>query len=274
MDAEYAADAIDTLESLGEHDSRSRRALTAAEAERHRDVISQLTSNDGSIAAAIRGVVVKDHGRDREVVQPPIEITMPTRPLELHSRGIAIRGTPFDFQWESRKDWGNPIADRMTGQLRVQADSKGTPGDTDHTWNAAGIGMRLRSGPGVFWVSISGFMPFNYRWHDDSSLEVARNRGELRLLVREVGGKTRLDHKVPLWNDGTSWWQEHGDEGSGVFNDSLVAFVEPDRDHELWVWFNSSIDYSHEGSVSPASSSASNDLDARLAFIMTEQYGV
>lgn len=273
VDADPPSDAIKELETLGSYDSELRRSLAAAEAHRHRSVIEQLASSSGTVAEAIRGISVTSNGRERATAHTPEVIALPTRPLELHSRGLTVRGTPFDFSWESRKDWGGPIADRFTGQLRVQVDSRSTPGDTDHTWNGAGLGIRMHTDPGVQWMRVSGFMPYNYRWHDDSSLEVARNRGELRVLVREVGGRTRLDHRSPLWSDGTGWWEEHGDEDSGVFNDSLHVFVEPDRDHEVWVWFSSSIDYSHSGSVSPASSSASNDLDARLAFIVTEQYG-
>jgi hypothetical protein len=273
VDTEDLSDAIDELEALASSDSRATRAHSLIEVQRHRDVVAQLASGGESVAEALRSVSVVDRVHDRGEARPRLDVSLPTRPLELHSRGLAIRGTPFDFQWEARRDWGGAFADRSTGQLRVQVDSASTPGDTDHTWNAAGIGIRVPTGPGVQLMRVSGFMPYDFRWHNDSSLEVARNRGDLRVLVREVGGKTRLDHTTSLWAEGTGWWDERGGDGDNVFNDSSYVFVEPDRDHEVWVWFTSSIDYSHSGQVSPAWSSASNDLDARLAIIVTEQYG-
>jgi len=273
VDSENLSDAIEVLESLATADSRAVRARSAVEAERQRDVVAQLASSGGSVADLLRAVTVTERVRDRGVPGPDLDVGVPTRPLELHSRGLAIRGAPYDFQWEARRDWGGAFADRTTGELRVQVDSASTPGDTDHTWNAAGLGIRLRSEPGVSLMRVSAYMPYNFRWHNNSSLEVARNRGELRVLVREVGGKTRLDHKAMLWSDGTGWWEEHSGDDSNVFNDSLYVFVQPDRDHEIWVWFTSSIDYSHAGQVSPASSFASNDLAAGLVIMVTEQYG-
>ncbi|MEO6957512.1 MAG: hypothetical protein ABI137_12280 [Antricoccus sp.] len=269
------ADSLVELARLGAQDSRLRRELYASEAKRNRSVLKQLGRSSDSILDELSRVRLEGHAHPGHLLTPRTESGTPVRDQALTSLGLDVRGTPFDFEWHLIQDWGTPSADRFTGAMRLQVDSRrDTPGDTSHTWNGAGVGIRVRTQSSVTLMRVSGFMPYDFRWHDDSNLEVAHNRGELRVLVREIGGVTRLDHRQSLWNDGTSWYEEHGDESSGVFNDSLYVFVEPNRDHEIWVWFNSSIDYTHEGgSIPPVSSSASNDLNARLAFLVTEQYG-
>jgi hypothetical protein len=193
-----------------------------------------------------------------------------------HSLGLNVRGRPFDFDWHDAQDWGTPEADRNDGTMKLQVDSGGTPGDTNQTWNGAGVGIRFRPQRGVDVMRVAGYLPYNFRWHDDSTLQVAHNHGEVGILIREIGGKTVLNHREPLWSDGTSWYQEHSDEQDGVFNSSSYVFVTPEREVEIWFWCNSSIDFHHETSDIfdfSTSSKASNDLQARLGFIVVEQYG-
>jgi hypothetical protein len=267
-----------TLAQLGRESARLHGELHAAESARHRSVLEQLVRAEASLADALRDVQVKPSDRyvDTHPATPADLGRLPVLDAPAHSLGLEVRGRPFDFDWHDAQDWGTPDANRDDGTMSLQVDSGGTPGDTSGTWNGSGVGIHFRPRRGVSFMRVAGYLPYAFRWHDDSTLQVAHNRGEVGILIREIGGRTVLDHREGLWSDGTSWYQEHGGDGDGVFNSSSFVFVTPERPLEIWFWVNSGIDYTHESSdffSFSTSSSASNDLQARLGFIVVEQFG-
>ena len=191
------------------------------------------------------------------------------------SGGLLIEGAPFDFEWRARKDFGSPDADRTTGDMELSVWSGATPSNVESTWNGAGIGVSFRPRARSTYVRVAPYLRYGYEWKNDSTLEVARNRGELGVLVREVGsGIIIVDNRVRLWNDGTSWYQTHSDEQDDVFSGSTYFFASSDHEYDVWFWFNSSIDFNHttSGFLDFGSSQASNSLFARLVFVVFEQW--
>ena len=276
--AEGDSEGARVLQRLGREAAQRRHEAYAVESDRHRDALGGLLKTDGSVGEALRGVRLT--ASDRFVERPRAALAdlgeLPVLDQPSRSLGLSVRGRPFDFDWHDAQDWGTPDANRNDGTMSLQVDSGGTPGDTDNTWNGAGVGIRFRPQRGVNFLRVAGYLPYDYRWHDDSTLQVAHNRGQVGILIREIGGGTVLDTRDDLWSDGTSWYQEHGDDQDGVFNRSAFIAVTAERDLEIWFWVNSSIDYSHETSSFfdfSTSSSASNDLHARLGFIVVEQFG-
>jgi len=271
----YGGEGSHVLGELGAASSAERRARHAAERRRHHSALHQLVEANDSILTTLE--------RIRFEPSEYVDATHPVLPADApstefldrpaRSLGLNVRGRPYDFEWSDRKDWGGAIADRVEGTAELSVSSGGTPGDTDHTWNGAGLGIRFT--PIVGMLRVAPYLPYHFKWHNDSTLEVARNRGEVGVLVREIGGRTIIDRRDPLWNDGTSWYQEHNDEQDGVFNDSTFFFTESTRELEIWFWFNSSIDYNHTGGAFDfGSSQASNSLGARLGFVVIEQFAL
>jgi hypothetical protein len=142
------------------------------------------------------------------------------------------------------------------------------------TWNGAAIGIRFQPAGRSTYVRVAPYLRYGYRWRNDSTLEVARNRGEVGVLVRELGSDTIIiDKRTRLWNDGTSWYQTHSDEQEGTYTDSNYFFASSDHEYSVWFWFNSSIDFNHiTGAFDFGRSSASNSLFARLGFVVFEQW--
>ena len=264
------------LSELATQSSAVRQGLHAAERRRNHSLLEQVVEADASLLDRLRDIQLEasEFGGELELQRPDDAQWQEFLDRPARSMGLNVRGRPYDFEWSDAVDWGTPSADRNEGTIELSVSSGGTPGDTEHTWNGAGLGIRFT--PVVGMIRVAPYLPYHYKWHNDSTLEVARNRGEVAVLVREIGGATLVDHRTKLWNDGTSWYQEHNDEQDGVFNDSTFFFTSSRRELEVWYWFNSSIDYNHttSGFLDFGSSSASNNLAARLVFVVIEQFAM
>jgi hypothetical protein len=249
------------------------------ESGRHRSLVTQLTQLVPGGVEMLRGLKF-DSAAERVFHQGADHAALDHQQRFLDSRpaaaGLSFRGRPFDFEWTARLDFGAPRADRQAGIMEIDLSSGSGPFESEHCLNGAGVGVFFRPAGESTFVRVAPYLPYSFRWHDASTLEVARNRGELGVLVREhspLGGVTVLDSRLPLWNDGTSWYMEHSDEQDGTFNDSNYFFATSLRDYEVWFWFNTSIDFHHEGGPFDfGSSRASHFLFAQLGFIVFEQF--
>ncbi|HVF17953.1 MAG TPA: hypothetical protein VNA21_13615 [Steroidobacteraceae bacterium] len=269
------------LDQIAKHAAQQQRQQHELETRRNREFIRALTElAPGTIEKLRRLTPPLSNVAIR--AQDFLKDTLTVRQLELvkthggpSGGGLKVKGAPFDFEWTAREDFGTPMADRTNGAMELGVSSISIPYDSDAetTWNGAGIGLRFTPKQGNPLVRIAPYLRFNYQWHNDSTLEVARNRGELGILVREgSNGPVLVDRRISLWNDGTSWYQTHSDAQDGVFSESTFFFAQPGRELSIWFWFNSSIDFNKmSGAFDFGGSSASNGLSAQLLFVVIEQ---
>jgi hypothetical protein len=269
---------IPVLDALATRDAQIRRQLYAQEGDRNHKFIRSLIEvipdaaatlgrlHDALIfAPEVAGYVLSDPAIAHQQHLLDMHLTMA-------SGGLMVKGAPYDFDWRAVRDHGYPDADRTTGMIEVATSSIAPP---PSQWNGAGIGVLFRPRARSTYVRVAPYLRYGYRWQDDSTLEVARNRGELRVLVRERDSGTIVVDRPArlLWNDGTSWYQTHSDEQDDVYSDSTYFFASSDHEYSVWFWFNSSVDFNHtEGAFDFGSSRASNSLGARLVFVVFEQW--
>jgi hypothetical protein len=140
--------------------------------------------------------------------------------------------------------------------------------------NAAGVGSWFKPKSKSTYVRVAPYLPYNYRWKDDSSLQVAHNSGAVSVLVQRLisPGKfeTVLDNRNQLWSDGTGWYETHSDDQSGVFVNSNYFFASSDEWYLVWVWCNSAIDFATKTTF--GSSRANNHMVAGLKWLVFEQW--
>jgi hypothetical protein len=89
--------------------------------------------------------------------------------------------------------------------------------------NAAGLGAWFQPRAPSTYVRVAPLLQYEYRWRDESYLQVAHNRGGVALLVQRWLGpgrfETVIDSRTGLWADGTSWYQEHEGEDASYYTD-------------------------------------------------------
>ena len=249
--------------------------------ERHRQRVRAIAEtgieSGTTIADALRHASNREPDRLVDKVKyTPIRdaAALPTLDGPLSSSGLSVRGGPYDFEWTDRENFAFLTAEHDTGLMEISLDS-GSNMSSDHAWGGAGIGIRYTTKRTTKFVRVAPYLSYSYRWSNDSTLEVARNRGTVSVLVRERSGKLELDSRTSLWNDGTGWYESHSDDVDDVFTDSRWFFARPETEYEIWFWFDASIDFNHEtsGFLDFGSSRASCSLGALLRWIVIEEFG-
>jgi len=267
------------LDAIAAREARIRHEHFAKENERHRLLTQSLVEGIPNVAetlARLQHALTFDID-DTHFHLSDLAIVHQQQLLHFHhttSGGLLVKGAPFDFEWRARKDFGSPDADKTTGGMELSVSSGSSPG-VESTWNGAGVGVSFRPRTTSTYVRVAPYLRYGYKWHNDSTLEVARNRGELGVLVREGdSGTIIINERVRLWNDGTSWYQTHSDEQDDIYSGSTYFFASSDHSYDVWFWFNSSIDFNHttSGFLDFGSSRASNSLGAQLVFVVFEQW--
>ncbi|MGF6879160.1 hypothetical protein [Paraburkholderia sp. MM5477-R1] len=137
-------------------------------------------------------------------------------------------------------------------------------------------------GPAGF-AQVRAYTPYNYIWHDKSYLGTAHQHAGFGVLVWSApidGGPSRtdLDHEYWVWNDGTSWYEEHNN-ASFPGQDSDIALqygneapyfsIEPGRIYGAWVWCFADCDAHGADLTSAAYGQAL--IDATAKFIVVGQ---
>ncbi len=267
---------VAALDAIATRDAQIRSQLYAKERDRHHVLIQSLIEvipNAADTLGRLHDALTFEPEAVHYILNDPA-IAHQQHLLDIHpataSGGLIVKGAPYDFEWTARRDRGRPDADATTGAMELDVDSH-FASEAGSTWNSAGIGVLFQPRARSTYVRVAPYLRYGYTWGNMSSLEVARNRGELGVLVRERdSGTIIVDSRVRLWNDGTSWYELHNNEQDDVYTDSTYFLASSDHEYSVWFWFNSSIDYSH-GSVF-AESWASNSLLARLVFVVFEQW--
>jgi hypothetical protein len=196
---------------------------------------------------------------------------------------LSFRSAPYDIAWTDFQPfdrWGTaahgPSAD-IQGHMSL--DLTETYVDRPIAYggwmrNAAGVGSWFKPKSKSTYVRVAPYLPYNYRWKDDSSLQVAHNSGAISVLIQRFisPGKfeTVLDNRNQLWSDGTGWYETHDDDQSGIFVNSNYFFASSDEWYLVWIWCNSAIDFATKTTF--GSSRANNNMVAGLKWLVFEQW--
>jgi hypothetical protein len=193
---------------------------------------------------------------------------------------ITVRGAPFDLKWTFFQPEGalgtaarGPGVHLPTGMMSLDLTETYVDRPVAYGgWmaNGAGVGVFFKPKSKSTYVRVAPYLPYSYRWKNDSSLQVARNRGTIACRIFEHKGPMLLDTQVRLWNDGTSWYQIHQDEQDGVWTDSHYFWASSTHWYVVWFWCSSSIDFATKTTF--GSSRAFNQMKANVKWIVFEQW--
>ncbi len=196
---------------------------------------------------------------------------------------LSVRGAPFDHTWTVFQPDGargtaahGPSASLM-GHMSLDLTETYVDRPVAYGgWmrNAAGVGLWFKPKSTSTYVRVAPFALYNYRWKDQSWLQVAHNSGDFGVFIQRFLGpgqfETVLDNRQALWRDGTGWYEDHEDEQSGYFVDSNYFWASSNDWYLVWVWCNSGIDFATKTTF--GSSKAFNNLSAGLRWVVFEQW--
>jgi len=164
---------------------------------------------------------------------------------------VDVRTPPYDDAWTDTQ--GGPHH-----QQQVWATK--TDGRFGFLYTIGQEGGSVSCGAGVLILfqqqgsagqaQIRPYTPYNYVWRNVSYLGTAHQHAGFGVLVwsRPVNGgqpRTDLDHEYWTWNDGTSWYEHHGNLNAPSFDfDRALQFgnqapyfgIEPGRLYGAWIW--------------------------------------
>lgn len=159
---------------------------------------------------------------------------------------LQIFSAPYVDQWKA----GEGYADRVTGTFGFEQFAGG-----GESANGSGaVWVQFVPSAGVRFVQVRPYVPYLYQWFDASFHGyVAHNRGGFGILVLSfdsAGGdrKTEQDFRYEAWNDGTAWYETHGnpawrsdqfwdDDHAYLWGNSAPYFpVDPNRIYLAAVW--------------------------------------
>jgi hypothetical protein len=284
-EGEHAASALSKV--LNGETGRQRKAYTI-ERERHERLAAALAGDPAArgVIEALGAVKFSDAVRAKPsrfgAADRALDYQMDVMSGNAADR-FSFRSAPFDVRWTSFE----PEGAKGTGAHGPSADLAGHMSlDLTETYvdrpvaeggwmrNAAGVGAWFKPKSPSTYVRVAPYTPYEYRWKDDSSLQVAHNRGDIGVFVQRHLGpgqfETVLDSREALWRDGTSWYQTHQDEQSGQFVASNYFFASSNDWYLVWVWCNSGIDFATKTTF--GSSKAFNNMKAGLKWLVFEQW--
>ena len=189
---------------------------------------------------------------------------------------LTFRGTPYDDEWTAASQqqglFGSAKANKATGifeiKTRVDDSQSGT------SWAAAGVAVWFRPIAENTWVRFAADAPGSGEWDDNSWGFAAHNDAFMGVLIESWdlrAGNYRLDvdRRVPLWSDGTGWFEEHSDSPSPWFPSDTYFSATSTRWYRVWIWAQASCDAEGAGAFG---SSANATLSFQSWFTVFEQW--
>jgi len=191
---------------------------------------------------------------------------------------LTIVVPPYDADWGDSSGYdgttfGSWVAYKGSNPPRFNATNN--IGDGGSAWASAGVCKFFSpAGRDSTYVRVGLWAPYEYDWRDDSNLFTAHTRGFIGIYVTSwdsSGGDFRVevDRREPLWNDGTSWYEDHADSGSGNYPSDTYFMAWSSRVYAVWAWGGTSAD-AHSGSL--AYSYAWGTLSVSVPFMVFEQW--
>lgn len=189
---------------------------------------------------------------------------------------LTVEVPPYDFDWGDHSadvgplTWGTFVT-ATDGNFNATTQAK-SGGDA---WASAGVGKWfIPVGRDSTYVRIGLFAPYQYSWWDTSSIATAHTDGFLGVLVQswDLAGnnfQTDIDRRIPLWSDGSSWYENHNDDGAGNYPSDTYFWAYSSRQYAVWAWCGVSCD-GESGSI--VYSQAFDTLSVSLAFLVLEQW--
>lgn len=191
---------------------------------------------------------------------PPYDVTW-TSFLPEGARGTQARGPSVDANGFMSIDLIETYVDRPVaygGWMRA----------------GAGVGVWFKPKTPSTYVRVAPLVDYDYRWRDDSSLQVAHNFGELGVFVQRFispgNFQTVLDNREQLWNDGTGWYETHSGEDGGPWVQQDYFWADSNEWYLIWVWCNGGIDFATKTFF--GSSRAFQTWTAKLRWLVFEQW--
>jgi hypothetical protein len=293
-EAEYAASAL--LQTVQERLHVQRQAY-AREWERHEKLAASLAAEPGAlrnlatVAAAMETHTERPTARRNRRVEAAFEhqMTVMNGVKTLEDKNIMLGDRlsfdvpPYDVTWS----FFLPVDARGTQAHGPGVDSNGHMSiDLIETYVdrpvAYGGWMRAGAGVGVWfkpkststYVRVAPLVGYDYRWQDDSSLQVAHNFGELGVFVQRFispgNFQTILDNRERLWDDGTGWYETHSGEDGGFWVPQNYFWADSNEWYLVWVWCNGGIDFATKTFF--GSSRAFQFWTANLRWLVFEQW--
>ncbi len=208
--------------------------------------------------------------------------------LSLNTQGstdrLFIAVPPYDAAWSTFQPPGavstaarGPRVDKERGSFSidlVETYVDRPVAEDGWMYAGAGVGVWFKPKAPNTYVRVSALTEYDYDWADSSSLQVAHNRAQIcKLVLRRVGPGnlvTVLDRRDPLWNDGTSWYEDHSDSQNGHWSNQDYFFASSSEWYLVWIWCNGGIDFATKTTI--GSSKARQALRVRVPLIVFEEW--
>jgi hypothetical protein len=259
---------------------RNRASFRAESAELYKRIqapIYELVGKDKRVVAGLRDFnKMNSRVRSRTIYPPPSHLPK-IAPRITSGSILSIFSKPYDYQWvwTGRTGSGSATAGAIQANGTFRVDAAGNRGGSASA--SAGVGKYFRPISDNAFVRFSPYVEYNYFWYDNSTYVTAHNDGYVGVFVQSFdlnGGnpRTEVDIRPSLWSDGTSWFQVHYDEQSGIvwaYSDTVYFPATSARQYIVWVWCNVSCD---DDTNDLGSSFAMAQFGINVGFMFFEQW--
>jgi hypothetical protein len=145
-------------------------------------------------------------------------------------------------------------------------------------WGGGGVAVWFKPIAENTFVRFATYAPGQGDWDDNSWGYTAHNDGLIGVLIYSwspagTDPRVEVDRRIPLWGDGTGWWEEHSDQPSFYFPNDTYFNATSSRWYQVWMWAQASCDAAGPGEgIVHFGSSAKNDLVVDSGFCVFEQW--
>jgi hypothetical protein len=197
---------------------------------------------------------------------------------------VTLATPPYDFAWQwvdpnntGRADAG---ADKFSGGFGGDATSYGGPDPSGYGQGGAGVGIAFHPIAAGEFLNVSYQLSYNVSWYENSNVDTAHTSGSSNLWIYQFDlgwnfQQVCAQSSVPIWSDGTSWFETHNG-GTSVSESNtpsffgLGTFLSSNHNYILWFFANWEADGAGDPN-GPVNSQAQCAINASLPFVVLEQ---
>jgi hypothetical protein len=253
---------------------RARDRETRAIERRVMTPMAQLIRAHPSSGPAHRDALKRLSKVRRKLLKPPRALA-PVTPKVTQGSILQVFAPPYDAAWgqqQPESDLTAASADAFQGTFSATVNGGG-----DSSFAGAGIGVGFQAVSDLPMAHVRPYLRYSYEWLDSSALATAHTSAYLKVRAIQFGPSGQQTEYPPaevaqtLWNDGTSWYEQHQDSGDEVWpgviqlDFPLVA----GQYYGIWVYCQLFADDNANGSLSD--SVADGALSARVPFLVVEE---
>lgn len=217
---------------------------------------------------------VKRSGKVRRKKLTPPRAMAPVTPRVTAGSILQVFAPPYDAAWgdqQPQSDLTQANADAFQGTFSATVNGGGSS-----SFAGAGIGVGYSPISDMPMAHVRPYLRYSYEWYDSSWLATAHTSAYLKVRAIQFGPSGQETVYPPaevsqtLWNDGTSWYEQHDDSGDEVWpgviqlDFPLVA----GQYYGIWVYCQLFADDNANGNLD---SVADGTLSARVPFIVVEE---